>query len=164
MAIFRAFDLFKNSTDNQVKLMIVGEKKWWTAEIENTYNTMKFKNDVIFKGHTAPEELRFIIPAALAMTYVSFFEGFGIPIIEAMKCETPVITSDASCMPEIAGGAALLSDPNSPESIMENMKIVANNPGGNNELIIKGLKRASDFSWDVTAEKLWMSMEKVLGL
>ncbi|MBL4577689.1 MAG: glycosyltransferase family 4 protein [Flavobacteriales bacterium] len=162
--LFRAFDLFKNSTDNQVKLMIVGEKKWWTAEIENTYNTMKFKNDVIFKGHTAPEELRFIIPAALAMTYVSFFEGFGIPIIEAMKCETPVITSDASCMPEIAGGAALLSDPNSPESIMENMKIVANNPGGNNELIIKGLKRASDFSWDVTAEKLWMSMEKVLGL
>jgi len=162
--LFRAFDLFKKSTDNQVKLMIIGEKRWWTSEIENSYKSMTHKDDVIFKGHTAPDELKCIIPAAMAMTYVSFFEGFGIPIVEAMKCGSPVITSDTSCMPEIAGGAALLCDPNSPESIAKIMKQVANDPGGHADLVQKGFIRAKDFSWDLTAEKLWKSMEKVLGL
>jgi len=162
--LFRAFDLFKSNSTNQVKLMIIGEKKWWTSEIENAYKEMKFKDDVIFKGHTAPDELKFIIPAALAMTYVSFFEGFGVPIIEAMKCGTPVITSDISCMPEIAGGAALLCDPNSPDSIAQKMSDVANSPDNNEALVTQGLERAEVFSWDITAEKLWISMEKVLGL
>jgi len=162
--LFRAFDLFKSNSNNQVKLMIIGEKKWGTSEIENAYKEMKFKDDVIFKGHTAPDELKFIIPAALAMTYVSFFEGFGIPIVEAMKCGTPVITSDTSCMPEIAGGAALLCDPNSPDSIAQRMSDVANSPDNNETLVTQGLKRAEVFSWDITAEKLWRSIEKVLGL
>ena len=162
--LFRAFDLFKSNSNNQVKLMIIGEKKWWTSEIENAYKEMKFKDDVIFKGHTAPDELKFIIPAALAMTYVSFFEGFGIPIVEAMKCGTPVITSDTSCMPEIAGGAALLCDPNSPDSIAQKMSDVVNSPDNNEALVTQGLERAEVFSWDITAEKLWISMEKVLGL
>ena len=162
--LFRAFDLFKSNSNNQVKLMIIGEKKWWTSEIENAYKEMKFKDDVIFKGHTAPDELKFIIPAALAMTYVSFFEGFGVPIIEAMKCGTPVITSDISCMPEIAGGAALLCDPNSPDSIAQKMSDVVNSPDKNEALVTQGLERAEVFSWDITAEKLWISMEKVLGL
>lgn len=162
--LFRAFDLFKSSADNSVKFVIIGEKRWWTADIENAYKSMKFKADVIFKGHTAPDELKHIIPSAIALTYPSFFEGFGIPIIEAMKCGTPVLTSDVSCMPEIAGGAALLCDPNSPTSIMEHMKILANDPSGNEVLIQKGLERAKVFSWDATAEKLWMSMEKVMGL
>ena len=144
--------------------MIIGEKRWWTSEIENSYKSMTHKDDVIFKGHTAPDELKCIIPAAMAMTYVSFFEGFGIPIVEAMKCGSPVITSDTSCMPEIAGGAALLCDPNSPESIAKIMKQVANDPGGHADLVQKGFIRAKDFSWDLTAEKLWKSMEKVLGL
>ena len=162
--LFRAFDLFKKSTDSLVKLMIIGEKRWWTSEIEKAYDTMTYKDDVIFMGHTAPDELRCIIPASMAMTYVSFFEGFGIPIVEAMKCGSPVITSDASCMPEIAGGAALLCDPHSPASIAESMKTVASNPNSRAALVAKGLVRAKDFSWDLTAEKLWISMEKVLGL
>jgi len=75
-----------------------------------------------------------------------------------------VITSDTSCMPEIAGGAALLCDPNSPDSIAQRMSDVANSPDNNETLVTQGLKRAEVFSWDITAEKLWRSMEKVLGL
>jgi glycosyltransferase involved in cell wall biosynthesis len=162
--LFRAFDLFRDGSEKQVKLMIIGDKKWWTKEIETAFNEMKFKKDVIFKGHTAPDELKDIIPAALAMTYVSFFEGFGIPIIEAMKCGTPVITSNTSCMPEISGGAALLCDPDSPDSIAQKMGEVANSPDKNSRLIAQGIERAKAFSWDITAEKLWVSMEKVMGL
>ena len=121
--LLRAFDLFKCTKENQVKFIIIGEKRWWTDDIEKAYMSMKFKEDVIFKGHTAPDELKAIIPSAIAMIYASFFEGFGIPIIEAMKCGTPVLTSDASCMPEIASGAALLCDPHSPESIMKQMQV-----------------------------------------
>ena len=143
--------------------MRTNEKKWWTSEIENAYKNMKFKDQVIFKGHSSPDELKCIIPSALAMMYVSFFEGFGIPIIEAMRCGTPVITSNVSCMPEIAGNAALLVDPSSVDSIAEAMGQISTDEHLRNELIAKGFTRAGDFSWDATAEKLWTCVEKILN-
>jgi len=153
--LFRAFDSFKADNENDIKLLIIGEKKWWTSEIKNAYEKMRFKEDVIFKGHTSPNELKFIIPSALAVTYVSFFEGFGIPIIEAMRSGVPVVTSNVSCMPEIAGGAALLADPFSVESIAEELKKVATDENLRSELRTKGLEHAGRYSWDSTAEKLW---------
>lgn len=158
--LFHAFDQFKNTNNNNIKLMIIGEKKWWTTDIRNAYEKMKNKRDVLFKGHTAPEELKNIIPAALAMTYVSFFEGFGIPIIEAMRSGVPVITSQSSCMPEIAGEAALLVDPFSINSISQKMEKVVSDKEVREELIAKGLKRAQEFTWNKTANKLWDCIEK----
>ena len=150
-----AFDIFKRENLNPVKLLIIGEKRRWADKINNAYNGMKHKKDVIFKGQTAPDELKMIIPSALAMVYVSFFEGFGIPIIEAMRSGTPVITSDVSCMPEIAGNAAMLTDPFSPKAIAECMKKISADNGIRKSLMEKGLSRAKDFSWDITANKLW---------
>ncbi|PCH99146.1 MAG: glycosyltransferase [Bacteroidetes bacterium] len=156
--LFSAFDLFKRGNPSNIKLMIIGEKKWWTSEIRKAYEEMEHKESVIFKGHTSPDELKQLIPAALALTYVSFFEGFGIPIIEAMRCGTPVITSNSTSMPEIAGGAALLIDPNSIQSISEAMTEIANSEERRKELRKKGLLRAKDFSWNATADKLWDSI------
>ena len=161
--LFHAFDQFKNNSNNNIKLMIIGEKKWWTADIRNAYEKMKNKTNVIFEGHTPPEELKDIIPSALAMTYVSFFEGFGIPIIEAMRSGVPVITSQSSCMPEIAGEAALLADPFSINSISQKMEKVALDSEVREELITKGLIRAREFTWDKTAEKLWTCIEKTIA-
>ncbi len=158
--LFSAFDLFKQNASNNIKLMIIGEKKWWTNEIKRSYESMAHKDAVIFKGHTSPDELKLLIPSALALTYVSFFEGFGIPIIEAMRCGTPVITSNTSSMPEIAGDAAMLLDPNSVQSIADAMIKISASEELRKSLSEKGLTRAKDFSWNATADKLWDSIIK----
>ena len=161
MKLFKAFDQFKNK-GSETKLLIVGEKKWWTADIENTYNNMEFKEAVIFTGRLQPEELHKVLASAMALTYVSYFEGFGIPILEAMKCDVPVITANVTSMPEVAGGAALLVDPFSVSSIANAMIELQENPIKRKELISKGRAQSQKFSWDKTAELLWDTIQKTI--
>ena len=157
-----AFDLFKKQCTGNEKLLLIGGKKWWPAECEHIYKNMSFKEDVIFMPYCAPGELMTLIPSALAMTYVSFFEGFGIPIIEAMQSGVPVITSNTSSMPEIAGDAALVINPDSIEEIATAMNKVQSDSELRSELIKKGLARSSSFNWEKTASRLWDSIEKTL--
>ena len=119
--LFTAFDLFKSQTSSNVKLLIVGEKRWWSGPIEQAYSQMRYKDEVVFAGRLSAEDLHLVTAAALASVYVSYFEGFAIPILEAFKCETPVITSNVTSMPEVADDAALLVDPFSEASIAEGM-------------------------------------------
>ncbi len=158
--LFEAFDKFKDLEKNDVKLVVVGEKYRWTREIKNTYLNMKHKEDVIFTGRLHSTELHHVIASALAMTYIPYFEGFGIPILEAMNCDTPVITSNITSMPEVAGDAALLVDPFSVDSISKAMIYLYKDKDMRNILIEKGRKRKLAFSWDKTAEALWNSIEK----
>ena len=159
--LFRAFDIFKESDNQEVKLLIVGEKMWWTGELKEVYEGLKFKDEVIFAGRLAQAELANVIASALALTYVSFFEGFGIPIIEAFGAETPVITSNVTSMPEVAGDAALIVDPRQPGEIAKAMNEIAINKEKRETLIAKGNVRKKLYSWDNTAKKLWQSIEKV---
>lgn len=161
--LFEAFDKFKSSKKNEIKLVIVGEKYRWTKEIKNTYLNMKHKEDVIFTGRLHSTELHHVIGSALAMTYIPYFEGFGIPILEAMNCDTPVITSNITSMPEVAGNAALLIDPFSVDSISNAMIYIYKDDEMRNALIEKGRKRKLDFSWDKTADALWNSIEKTMN-
>ena len=89
--------------------MVVGERFYWDDATNEVYNGLQFKDDVVFTGRLSQAELRDVLGAALALTYVSLFEGFGIPIIEAMNCGVPVITSNTTSMPEIAGNEASIS-------------------------------------------------------
>ncbi len=161
--LFQAFDKFKTSQSSNVKLVIVGEKYYWTREIKMTYINMKFKDDVIFTGRLSTEDLQNVIASALAMTYVPYFEGFGIPILEAFNCDTPVITSNITSMPEVAGDAALLVDPFSVDSISNAMIYIYKDEDMRNALIAKGRKRRLDFSWDKTATALWESIERTVN-
>lgn len=162
--LFRAYDIFRKSTEKEIKLVIVGEKKWWTSEIQEAYDNLEYKEDVVFTGRLAPKLLNQIIGSALAMTYVSYFEGFGIPIVEAFLCGTAVITSNVTSMPEVAGDAALYVDPFSPHSISEAMKKIAYDPELRMQLIAKGTERQYVFTWDKTADKLWDCIEKVISI
>ena len=125
---------------------------------------MSFKDDVIFPGRLVIEELQKVVASALALTYVSYFEGFGIPIVEAFYAETPVITSNVTSMPEIAGDAALLVDPFSIKSISSAMLKIASDEQLQKELIKKGRERKKLFSWQKSADKLWEAMEKAFYL
>lgn len=155
--LFTAFDRFKSRNKNDVKLVIVGEKRWWTEPIQKAFSAMSCKDDVIFTGRLSAEDLHQVTAAAVASVYVSYFEGFGIPILEAFKCGTPVITSNVTSMPEVAGDAALLVDPFSEDDIAEAMaKVLDENV--RKELIEKGRIRALDFSWDHAAETIWNSL------
>ncbi|MBK6398013.1 MAG: glycosyltransferase family 4 protein [Bacteroidetes bacterium] len=160
--MLNAFDEFKKSKSLPVKMVLAGAKRWWTDEMETTLQKMENKQDVIFTGRVSFEELCRITAGALAMTYVSTFEGFGIPIVEAMRSGVPVITSNVTSMPEIAGNAALLCDPFSVQSISGAMIRIASDDQLRIKLIDAGLKRQADFSWDKTAKQLWESVEKTI--
>lgn len=160
--LFRAFDRFKSENNCNVQLVIAGRKAWHTEDAMKVYEIMKFKNDVIFTGHLERIDLSRLMGSALALTYVSLFEGFGIPIIEAMNAGVPVITSNVSSMPEIAGSAALLVDPQNEIEISNAMK----NFYGNDELRKKyvelGFINCKRFGWDITAAKLWKTVSTVI--
>lgn len=160
--LFPAFDQFKISDNDSVKLVIVGEKKWWTEAIEKAYNQMNYKDDVIFTGRLPVKDLHQVIASALAITYVSYFEGFGIPILEAFYCHTPVITSQVTSMPEVAGDAAILVDPMSISSIADGMARMANDENLRKSLVEKGIERSALFSWQKSSERLWNTIQKAL--
>lgn len=160
--IFRAFDLFKEQTDNDMKLVVVGDKKWWQGDIEDSFNAMRHQEDVIMLGRQSMPVLTQLTGAARALVYASLFEGFGIPILEAFHAETAVITSNVTSMPEVAGEAALLVDPHREEDIAEAMRALWQDDDLRNRLIDKGRTRRECFSWQQTADKLWQTIETAL--
>ncbi len=160
--LFKAFDQFKKSTDHNTKLLIVGSKMWNNKELKYTFEQMQFKDDVVFTGRLETEELCKAIGSALAMTYVSYFEGFGIPILEAFAAGVPVITSNVTSMPEVAGDAAILVDPFDVSNIAEAMRNIRENKSLREDLIQKGFERRKKFSWEQSANNLWKSIEKTI--
>ena len=108
------------------------------------------------------EDLASITASALAMVYVSHFEGFGIPVLESMYCDIPVIASSASSLPEVGGNAVLYADPSDAESIKSAMLALYGDPEMRSDLIGKARVQREKFSWEKTAGLLWESVEKCL--
>ena len=161
--LLKAFELFKAKQSSDVKLLIVGQKRWWTKEMQRTLDQMIYSSDVIFTGRVENEDLHLMMGSALALTYVSYHEGFGIPILEAFGCDTPVITSDISSMPEVAGDAALLVNPFSVDSIGYALSRIYKEDDLRKKLIAKGRERRELFSWQQTADALWQCIEKAIS-
>ncbi|KAF0129376.1 MAG: glycosyltransferase [Bacteroidetes bacterium] len=156
--LFKAYDLFRTQTNHPVKLVVVGEKKWWTKPISQAFDEMRCKDEVVFCGRLNASDLHKVTAAALAITYVSYFEGFGIPIVEAFRCGVPVITSNVTSMPEVAGEAAILADPYDISSIAHAMELMVTDGQLRQQLINEGLERAKLFTWDKAADRLWESI------
>ena len=160
--LLNSFDQFKSATNSSNKLLIVGAKMWWNDELKSCIDQLTNKNDVIFTGRKSLEELNTLYSSAIAFCFVPYFEGFGIPIIEAMKCGCPVITSKCTAMPEVAGKAALLVNPLDVNEITDAMIKLNSNSDLRAELSERGQIHSQKFSWNATADALWISIEKVL--
>lgn len=160
--LFKSFNQFKTQTNSTIKLLVVGKKMWWTAEIETTFNQLKFKDDIIFAGRVNEEELYKITASAYVLTYVPIFEGFGIPLVEAMSCGVPVISANITSMPEVVENAGLLVDPFSVKDITEAMVKINSNENLRNQLSEKSLIQAQKYSWERTGDLLWESILKTI--
>ena len=147
--LIEAFALLPR-TDHQ--LIIVGER-WYRGRVaEEKARALGLKGQVKFLGYVPRTDLPGLFSGATAFVYPSLLEGFGLPIVEAMACGTPVITSNSSSLREVAGDAALLVDPLSVQELAEAMACLAEAAGLREELSRKGLKRAGEFSWMRTAD------------
>ncbi|MFT7588539.1 MAG: glycosyltransferase involved in cell wall biosynthesis [Limisphaerales bacterium] len=160
--LFQAFDAYSKSSPNGFKLLVVGRMAWKSGPIQKALEKMEFADSVVLTGHLAPEKLALAIGGAEAMVYPSLFEGFGIPILEAFTADVPVITSNISSMPEVAGDAAILVDPYSVDAIKDAMLQLENTPNLRTKLIAKGQVQSQKFSWDQTASRLWEGINKMI--
>lgn len=158
-----AYDEFRLRTGSKVKLVAVGRRFWKNESLDETIRTMKFADDVIFTGHLEQDQLSGVLGAALCLMYVSYFEGFGVPIVEAFQCGVPVITSNVSSMPEVAGDAAMLVDPLDVNAIAEAMVMMQQDNAVRKSYSEKGLKRSRDFSWENSASKFWDIIEQTIA-
>jgi len=160
--MLKAYDIFRKRSGLKIKMLIVGEKMFLTQEIDRVIKEIEFSDDVIFTGRLSSEDLHHVIASALAMTFVPFFEGFGIPMLEAMKCGVPVIASNRTSLPEVGDDAAIFCDPENAEEISVAMQEICEDDKLRKDFIERGLRRAKEFSWDKSAERFWKLIEKVL--
>jgi glycosyltransferase involved in cell wall biosynthesis len=144
------------------KLVIVGEPMFMTSDIKEALSNLNNPSDVVFTGRLQVEKLRRVLGSAAALVYVPYFEGFGIPLVEAMRCHLPIIASNRTSIPEVVGDAALLVDPFDTQAIANTMSMVAKDPALREALAKKSAKRKNDFSWDNTATSLYSAMQKIL--
>jgi glycosyltransferase involved in cell wall biosynthesis len=135
------------------KLVIVGQSAWKSSAVFKAVETNGLDDDVFFTGFIPAEDLPLLYTAAQVFVYPSLYEGFGLPVLEAMACGTPVITSNSSSLPEIAEGAARLVDPRNTDDLAAALVQVLSDQGLQKEMREKGLARARTFSWERTAHQ-----------
>jgi len=156
-----AFVTFKKTTGSSTKLLIVGASLWRDSGF-NLNLPEAIKSEIIFTGHLQLEELAKLMGSALALTYVPYFEGFGIPLLEAMQCGTPIIAGNLTSLPEVAGDAAIYCDPFNVAAISEKMMLLEQSKELQQQLKEAGLKRSIDFSWDISAKIVWDEINLII--
>lgn len=159
--LIEAFGKFA-AINPDIDLMIVGESLWGNKASSIPDVSEELKKRILFSGHVSLPELNKLMGAAFALTYIPYFEGFGIPLVEAMRCGLPIISGNLTCLPEVAGEAAIYVDPFNVEEVSKAMISLASDEQKREESAKKSLERSVLFSWDYTAEKTWNVIEKIL--
>ncbi len=158
--LLKAFSVFKKRQQTNMKLILTGRLAWKYESFAANLKTYKYRNDVLTTGYVQEDELVKIIGAAYGLVYPSLLEGFGVPVLEAMQCDVPVITTAGSSMQEIAKDAALYADANSFADIADKMMLLYKDENLRKQLIEKGRQTARQYSWDHTADLLWKCIVK----
>ncbi len=161
--VIKAFVSFKSKVNNKIKLVLAGRMNWGGSELEKIVQKNNLTNDVIFPGYISEDDLPYVVSGAFANIYVSLYEGFGLPCLEAMKSGSPLIASNVSSIPEVTDDSAFLVDPENINSIANALIELYKNKSLRDKLISSGLSRAKDFSWENTAKKTLEAYYKILN-
>lgn len=151
---------FANAQNDNIKLVLAGSKGWLSDEIYALPQKLGIEKQVKFLGFVPDEKLPALYSGAKALLFPSLFEGFGLPVLEAMACGCPVITSNTSSLPEVAGNAALLVDPYNEEEIAQAIYRITAEPKLGQNLKDKGFTQIKKFSWEKAARETLRILEK----
>jgi len=153
-----AYNLLPESLKRDFSLVLTGFSGWKNSEIMGLLNK---NNKVIYTGYVSEIELALIYNKASVFVFPSFYEGFGLPPLEAMACGCPVIVSDSASLPEVCGDSALYVNPKEPESIANSIMKIIEDTELRNQLVRKGIERAKNFRWENTAKEILKIFEEV---
>ena len=153
LLLIRAFENLKEQSSNNLKLVLVGNKGWKNNKLHNYISNSKFKNDILLFGFISKQDLRVLYSSAEMMVYPSLYEGFGFPVLEAMQCNCPVITSNCSSLSEVGGNAVLYFESDNLTSLTTKMLELFLNPELSEQMILKGIQHANKFNWEVFVNK-----------
>jgi glycosyltransferase involved in cell wall biosynthesis len=162
LRLIKAFASVREQMEG-IQLVVVGKAQWQASAVYETVKHMGLEGDVLFLGYVPDGDLMLLYNCARVFVYPSIYEGFGLPVVEAMACGTPVVTSNTSSLPEVAADAAILVDPHSEEQIADALRRVLLDPDLALSLSRKGLRRAKQFSWQQTAQDTVAVYQTVLG-
>jgi len=146
---------------NDVRLVLAGKLGWLYKEVLELARDVALEDRVVFTGYVAGQDLPPLLSGALAYVLPSWYEGFGLPVLEAMSCDTPVICSNVSSLPEVAGDAALLFDPADASALAQAMMRVYSDVSLRQDLLAHGRERVRAFSWQHCAGQVLAAIEAV---
>jgi len=152
--IIEAFEILKEKYNLPHRLILAGKFGFGADVIKSKIANSKYKADIVLTGYVSEEEKWELLKSAEVFLFPSFYEGFGLPILEAQSAGVPVVTSNISSMPEVAGSGAVLVDPKNIEEIAESAQKLISDKSYKNDIIEKGLENVKRFSWDKCAEKI----------
>ena len=158
--VLDAWDLLPASMRNECQLIAAGLLGWEKSE---TTARLQGRNDIRYLGYVPEEDLPAVMAGATGFIYPSYYEGFGFPVVQAMAAGTPVITSNVSSLPEIAGDAALFVNPRNVGEISDAMRQVLSSSSLCEGMRSRGIQRAEQFRWDNCAKQSLYFFEKVVG-
>jgi glycosyltransferase involved in cell wall biosynthesis len=159
--LVQAFGLVTSSQGPDLQLVLAGQKGWLYEEIFAQVQRLELADRVVLTGYVPDADLPALLSGALAFVFPSLYEGFGFPVLEAMACGTPVVCSDVSSLPEVAGDAALLVDPLDTQALAEAISRILDNANLGHELVQRGFHQLRKFSWRNCAEKTLGILEEV---
>ncbi len=159
MVLLDAFTIFKTQNKNNILLVIVGGIGWKSEAFTAALNDHPFKDSIICTGFADAEDLPTLYSQSMALIYPSLYEGFGLPVVEAMSCGTPVITGNNSSLPEAGGNAALYFDATDANALATHMETIYVDPALRKKLSIRALEHVQKFDWDNFATSAWKAFD-----
>lgn len=161
--LIEAFSIIKNKLPDDMKLVIAGTKGKSYSIYKALTDKLNLSDKVLFPGFISMEHMPYLYSGASLLVYPSFYEGFGLPPIEAMACGTPVIASNLTSIPEILDDSALLCDPHDTELLAKNILAVISDESLKGALIKKGFDKAASLTWNSTAQKTMEAYNKIIS-